>query len=117
VRRTPSTIIWVTLQQENFHRWKDAPEETAFLRESHRHVFNFEVSLEVMHDDREVEFFALKKYVNILVGKPEMWKNMSCEQIAKTVLVHLNAKYHDRYASVDVSEDGENGATVTMILP
>lgn len=113
----PSTVIWVTLQQENFHRWKDAPESTAFLRESHRHVFHFEVTLEVKHDDREVEFFDLKRFVGVLVHKPELWKNMSCEQIAEMVIVHLNAKYHDRYASVDVSEDGENGATVTKILP
>ena len=31
--------LWVTTQLEGFHKWEQAPDEVAYLRERHRHMF------------------------------------------------------------------------------
>ncbi len=49
-------FIWVTFRKEGIHKYPDAPEGVEFLRHPHRHIFHFRVELEVMHDDRDVEF-------------------------------------------------------------
>lgn len=105
--------IWVTDQFEGFHRWKDAPPEVSFLRFWHRHMFKVKVGVNVTHNNRQVEFFILKRALSqILVSKLDGEKfESSCEQIAWSICNLLEALGYD-VAYVDVSEDGENGATV-----
>ena len=44
-----------------FHRWSDAPDDHAYLRDVHRHVFYVEGSVAVTHANRDVEFISLKR--------------------------------------------------------
>jgi len=108
--------IFVRLQQENFHQWRQAPDEVAFLRNLHRHVFYFEIELEVRHDDRELEFFIVQRYLRIFTNKVVLWEGLSCEMVCKKVIEHLRYKFKDRRVCVTVSEDNENGARIHGVL-
>lgn len=113
-RRTEK-YIWVTDRFEGFHAYKDAPDEVAFLKNLHRHVFHVKMTIQVKHDDRELEFFMVKQHYEREI-KPfiQLAKDLgSCEMIAQRILDGLANTYgDDRFYSVEVSEDGENGATV-----
>lgn len=110
-------FIWVTFQREGFHKWPDAPDEVAFLKSTHRHVFHFKVSVEVSGSDRELEFFIEKKYMEGLYESSLKLNNKSCEMIAEDLYTHLAERYKDeqRTVIIDVSEDGENGASIEFV--
>lgn len=107
-------FIYVTEQFEAYHRWDDAPDEVAFLRDMHRHIFKVKVTIQVWHNDREIEFIMFKwKLRNFIRENYEMRQDVgSCEMIAETILTWLESEYPNRYIWVEVSEDGENGAIV-----
>lgn len=103
------TEVFCRLTFEGFHRWPDAPDEVAFLRDAHRHVFHVEVRVPVEHDERDVEFILLKRHVLDLIAGIQLdgtCGDWSCETWARVILNATGA------SSVTVSEDGENGATV-----
>lgn len=108
-----SAFVYVTTQFVAFHRWTEAPDEVAFLRQFHRHVFHVKMLMHVAHNDRDLEFFILKARLEAyiqskLVGRYVDW---SCETMATMILNQFEA------AQVDVSEDGENGAVVIETKP
>lgn len=105
-------FIVVRTQFEAMHQWADAPDEVAFLRDLHRHVFHVELKLEVYHADRELEFILVKR---ALTKWLELQRQPvgSCEMIAEQVLDWAERQYgepRNRGACCTVSEDGENGA-------
>ena len=106
------TIVWVTTQFEGFHKWPAAPDEVGFLRLLHRHLFHVKVGVLVGHNDRDVEFFMLKRHVNDII-KMMAGDNMSCEMMAEFILDKLDLLFNYDVLYVDVSEDGENGATIS----
>ena len=117
-----NTSVWVTAEFVGFHCWPDAPKEVAFLRDLHRHKFCVCVSVNVAHSDRDVEFFILKRDVqDVIVALSKALADniqMSCEMMAVFIgetLVGPNFRYN--VASVSVSEDSENGATVSFSVP
>ena len=110
--------IFVTLPFTSFHRWPEAPDSVAFLRSLHRHVFGVRVEVIVSHNDRQVEFFMLQSFVGSVISShlmPALSENraMSCEMMAAFILEKLQPDY--TVLSVTVDEDGENGATVTLL--
>jgi hypothetical protein len=102
------TRVWVTLQKEALHCWPECPfEDVAFLRKSHRHLFHIRCEKEVRHDDRDVEFIRWKREVSLALDRLGYdLGRMSCEELAKWLLQTFDCH------SVEVSEDGENGAIV-----
>ena len=63
--------IWVTFQKEGIHRYPEALtnpelEDVKFLGYDHRHIFHFRVDLEVRHDNRDVEFIQMKRWLESL---------------------------------------------------
>lgn len=104
--------IWVTFQRIGFHCYPDAPDEVAYLRDKHRHVFHFKVQIQVFEDDREIEFHMFKNELEGLYGERFNAQGKSCEMLADTLVDYLMRKYPGRVASVDVSEDNECGASV-----
>lgn len=108
--------IEVTTRFVDFHCWPKAPNEVAFLRNLHRHVFHVTVEIAVEANDREIEFFILQKDINELIEfkiRPmKKWK--SCEMMAERIAIILSEMYEDREISVKVSEDGENAAIIKL---
>lgn len=107
--------ITITDRVEGHHAYENAPDEVAFLRRSHRHMFHIEVEISVEHDDRELEFFMVKmdweRHIRPFVF---MLDNVgSCEQIAERILAGFIQAYGEhRIYAVKVAEDGENWGTV-----
>lgn len=102
------TLVWVTSEFTAFHRWVDAPESVAFLRDYHRHVFKVRLAVQVSHGNRQIEFFTLKQQLENYLSSRYSGRRFdySCEMIAETLLREFDAD------EAIVSEDGENGATV-----
>lgn len=119
VEQTANTRIWVTFQLPGIHRYPNAPEEVAYLRNEHRHMFHFKVTLTVFHDDREIEFHMMKNWILGLYGEQTLTLNhKSCEMMAAELLGKVVAKFGHTYhrdVEVEVSEDGECGAIVREV--
>lgn len=102
----------VRFTREGWHRWPDAPARRAYLGDSHRHLFHFEVTLQVKHDDREVEFHDLLDVAKGIYHDGTDFGPLSCEAIATHVLSVVTDRYPDRLCEVSVFEDAEVGAVV-----
>lgn len=105
-----TSAVWVTLRREGFHYWPDAPDELKHLRNPHRHLFLLRAEIRVHHDDRDVSFERLQALVDEAWPGPKLGAR-SCEQVAALMAGEL-AQVLQRPATVTVSEDGENGASV-----
>ena len=96
---------------EGIHCWPDAPEEVYFLKSHHRHIFHVRIKLQVHHDDRELEFIMVKRFIKAHYPVLQMG-SVSCEMVAERLIKVLIEKYGYREAEVEVTEDGENGGQV-----
>ena len=121
--------IWVTFRKEGIHCYPAAGTDpnlctageydVSFLANPHRHIFHFRVSIDVFHNDRDIEFIQFKRWLESLYnGKNSVleldWK--SCEMIADELYTHIADRYPDRSVTIEVSEDGENGCSITYNL-
>ena len=108
-------FITVKYRIPGIHYWPDAPSNQEYLRNPHRHEFHFTVFLEVFHEDREVEFIALKEELIDYTRRAiyEFENSFSCEMLASSIIGHLSRMYEGRDIGVWVEEDGENGAFLT----
>ena len=110
--------IWVTFQREGIHCFPAAATDpkladVAFLAHPHRHMFHFRISIDVFHDDRELEFIQFKRWLESLyVNTVLQLDYKSCEMIADDLYTQIAAKYPNRDVWIEVSEDGENGCYV-----
>ena len=111
----PATIH-VRFRMDGLHYWPAAPVHRAYLAMEHRHLFHVEVSTQVEHDDREIEFHDLMSEAQVaFMENCVSGTNLgaaSCEMIARNMAAALAAA-HRRTFTVSVFEDGECGATVT----
>lgn len=105
-----TTFVQITDQFEGLHNWPEAPEQVAFLRDPHRHIFKVRIRVSVTHDDRELEFFILRSRAREFYPKTYNIGRQSCEQMANKILNGLKSIYKVRTYEVEVSEDGENSA-------
>jgi hypothetical protein len=116
-------MIFVTLQKEGIHMYPAAATDPAlatgdeydvsFLGTPHRHIFHFNVAIEVFHNDRDIEFIQFKRWLeNLYKGKTLELNYKSCEMISDDLYEVIATRYPDRDIEITVSEDGENGATI-----
>ena len=113
------SYIIVRTQFVGFHCWKEAPMEVGFLKFSHRHIFHVEAKIPVTHDDRQLEFFLVKDFldteIKVLFPIQQAAMPYSCEMIASKLLDTISDKYGiKKDLSVAVYEDGENGGMVEI---
>lgn len=121
--------IWVTFRKEGIHCYPAAGTDpklctageydVSFLANPHRHIFHFRVSIDVFHNDRDIEFIQFKRWLESLYNGSNTvleldWK--SCEMIADDLYLQIAATYPGRAVTIEVSEDGENGCTITYNL-
>lgn len=112
-------MIWVTTEKEGFHFWKNAPKEVGFLKHPHRHIFKFKVYISTFHNDRELEFFIFKDFIDNCINfiwiqqGLNYWNKcdeISCEMISDDLSKMITKKYTKRNIIIEVSEDGEDGS-------
>jgi hypothetical protein len=109
------TYVCVKNQTRLLHKYPEAKDDVSFLRYEHRHVFHVITCLSVKHNDRDVEFFALKKEVQSILRCFKQLENgtsFSCEDLCGFIVLKLsdNAAHgrEKRKITVKVSEDNEN---------
>lgn len=115
--------VWCTTQFEGWHVWENAPEHNTYLRNSHRHIFHVKLEVAVDDSDRQVEFIEMGHALwqnlgtTIEAGTADAPVGKSCEMFAEEIANWaLNSwlLYTPDEITVTVSEDGENGATVSI---
>lgn len=113
--------IWVTFKKEGIHKYPAAlddpnlatggPDDVSFLGYPHRHIFHFRVSIQVFHDDRDIEFIQFKRWLESLYSDGTLQLDYkSCEMISDDLADTISEKYPGREITIEVSEDGENGS-------
>lgn len=118
---TKKQRIWVTFRKEGIHRYPAAAtdpklktgdwDDVSFLGVEHRHIFHFRVTMEVFHDDRDVEFIQFKRWLERLYSEGTLELNhKSCEMISDDLHAKISARFPGRYIAIEVAEDGENGS-------
>ena len=116
-------FIWVTFQKEGIHRYPAAESEPAlktgdeydvsFLGYPHRHIFHFNVGIQVFHNDRDIEFIQFKRWLENLYSQGTLALDYkSCEMLSDDLYEEIATRYPNRDIEITVSEDGENGATI-----
>jgi hypothetical protein len=115
--------IWVTFQKEGMHRYPAAATDPAlatgdeydvsFLANPHRHIFHFRVWIDVVHNDRDIEFIQFKRWLENLYRSGTLQLDYkSCEMMADDLYIQIASRYPSRAVWIEVSEDGENGALI-----
>jgi hypothetical protein len=123
IKQEAGRMIWVTFRKEGIHKYPAALDDpklktgdeydVSFLGYPHRHIFHFTVSIEVFHNDRDIEFIQFKRWLESLYSTGVVELNYkSCEMISDDLYEQIASRYPDRDIHITVSEDGENGATI-----
>jgi hypothetical protein len=118
-------MIWVTFQREGIHCYPAAATDpllktgdkydVSFLASPHRHIFHFRISIDVFHNDRDIEFIQFKRWLEGLYSGNQSVLQLdykSCEMIADDLYIQIASKYPGRNVIISVSEDDENGAEI-----
>lgn len=119
--------IWVTFEKEGIHCYPAAGTDpklntageydVSFLANPHRHIFHFRVAIDVFHNDRDIEFIQFKRWLVNLYQDGVLaldWK--SCEMMADDLYIQIADRYPGRAVVIEVSEDGENGCSISYNL-
>ena len=121
----PLKMIWVTFRKEGIHKYPAALTDPAlatgdeydvsFLGYPHRHIFHFRVWINVLHNDRDIEFIQFKRWLESLYngqGSVLSLDYKSCEMMSDDLYNIIALKYPSREIWIEVSEDGENGSFI-----
>lgn len=125
IKDKATRTIFVRFQKEGIHKYPAAATDpnlatgdeydVSFLATPHRHIFHFEVTIEVEHSDRAIEFIQFKRWLeNLYKGETLALDYKSCEMIAEDLYEVIATRYPDRTIHIEVSEDNENGARLTF---
>jgi hypothetical protein len=77
------------------------------------HYFYFKVWVEVQHDNRDIEFIQLRRWLESLYSSNTLeLNNKSCEMLADELYQTVSARYPGDEIRIDISEDNINGAYV-----
>ena len=117
--------IWVTFRKEGIHCYPAAATDpklntageydVSFLANPHRHIFHFRVSIDVWHNDRDIEFIQFKRWLESLYSGNNSVLELdfkSCEMIADDLYTQIAGRYPKRAVWIEVAEDGENGCLI-----
>jgi hypothetical protein len=129
IKEAANRKIWVSFQKEGIHCYPAAATDpalntddeynVAFLASPHRHIFHFRVSIDVFHNDRDIEFIQFKRWlISLYNGQNSVLElnYKSCEMIADDLYSQIAARYPNRDVIINVSEDGENGCVISYNL-
>lgn len=121
IKSSAQKKIWVTFRKEGIHCYPAAATDpllatgdeydVSFLASPHRHIFHFRVAIDVLHDDRDIEFIQFKRWLeNLYVNNTLQLNYKSCEMISDDLYLQIAQKYPNRDIWIEVSEDAENGS-------
>jgi hypothetical protein len=128
----PNKMIWITFRKEGIHCYPAAATDpnlatgdeydVSFLAHPHRHIFHFRVWINVLHNDRDIEFIQFKRWLESLYNGNTSNNNnqgavlsldyKSCEMMSDDLYDIISKKYPGREIWIEISEDGENGSFI-----
>lgn len=123
IKNAAKRMIWVQFQKEGIHCYPAAGTDpklktgdeydVSFLSLNHRHIFHFRVGIKVFHNDRDLEFIQVKRWLEnqYATGILEL-NHKSCEMMADDLYEVIANRYPNRDITISVSEDGENGCEI-----
>ena len=117
------TFVHTQFVKEGYHCFPEAATDPKYatddemdvshLGDRHFHYFYFKVHVQVNHDNRDIEFIQLRRWLESLYDNKSLeLNNQSCEMIAEALRRKISQKYPDSDIRIDVSEDNINGALV-----
>lgn len=123
IKQNALRTIFVRFQKEGIHKYPAAATDptlatgdeydVSFLATPHRHIFHFEVAIEVFHNDRDIEFIQFKRWLENQYSQNILQLDYkSCEMISDDLYDVIATRYPNRNIVIQVSEDNENGATI-----
>ncbi|MEP4125338.1 MAG: hypothetical protein ABJL98_11540 [Lentilitoribacter sp.] len=105
-----SRWVEVSFQRDIVHGNKEG---VISIAAQHRHRVTFSVRVNVHGSDREIEYFALRKFcMDLWSGDTHQVGDASLEWIAEDMLGKLVGEYPGRSWELRVLEDAENGAVI-----
>lgn len=127
IKDRANRMIWVTFRKEGIHCYPAAKTDpklntndeydVSFLAHPHRHIFHFRVAIQVLHNDRDIEFIQFKRWLESLYNQSILELDYkSCEMIADDLYTQIAVRYPNRKITINVSEDGENGCEIDYTL-
>jgi len=127
IKDRANRMIWVTFRKEGIHCYPAASTDpklntndeydVSFLAHPHRHIFHFRVAIQVLHNDRDIEFIQFKRWLESLYNQSILELDYkSCEMIADDLYTQIAVRYPNRKITINVSEDGENGCEIDYTL-
>lgn len=110
----------VRFQVPGFHRTPEATGARDYLTHPHRHLFHVELTVDLDHDDTDIQLHDLLDVARVSLGTIESdgaaraFGHASCEQLALLVIAFVADVYPGRSWRCSVLEDGEAGATMEV---
>ena len=117
------TFVYVTFNKEGYHAYPAAltdptlatgdQYDVSHLGYRHMHYFYFKVWVAVSHNDRDIEFIQLRRWIESLydTGALEL-QNRSCEMMCDELHQIISARFPRTEIRIDISEDNINGSYV-----
>jgi hypothetical protein len=120
------TFVYCTFQKEAYHFFPGADQDPQYatgdeydvshLASRHMHYFNFKVWVEVTHNNRQIEFIQLRRWIESLYAKGTLELNhQSCEMLSDALCEKLAERYPGMEIRIDVSEEGINGSYTEFV--
>jgi len=115
------TFVYCTFQKEGYHFFPGADTNPIYatgdeydvsaLGHRHMHYFNFKVWVQVTHENRQIEFIQMRRWIEDLYSKGILeLDNQSCEMMSDALYEKLIDRYPGMEIKIDISEEGINGS-------
>lgn len=115
--------MYTQFQKEGYHYFPGAAKDPKYatgdrydvshLGTKHFHYFNFKVWVQVSHDNRDIEFIQLRRWIEDQYQQGALnMDHKSCEMLCNDLYEKLHEKYPNAEIRIDISEEGINGAYV-----
>ena len=114
IKEAAERKIWVTFQKEGIHCYPAAATDpmlatgdeydVSFLGTPHRHIFHFQVWIDVFHNDRDIEFIQFKRWLeNLYKDNILALDYKSCEMISDDLYIQIASIYPYRSVWIEVA--------------
>ena len=115
------TFVYCSFQKEGYHLYPGADTnpctatndryDVSHLGVRHMHYFFFKVWVEVFHDNRDIEFIQLRRWIEDLYDSGYLsLDNQSCEMMSDALAKQLRCRYPNSEIRIDISEENINGS-------
>lgn len=119
-------FVYVPFVKEGYHCFPEAGTDPRYatgdhydvshLAARHFHYYFFKVWVEVRHENRDIEFIQLRRWLESLYKDGHLELDYkSCEMLADDLYEQISQKYPGVEIRIDVSEDNINGAYVEYV--